>query len=91
MSTNRVDLHEYEGGKQLWFYCPGCKCSHAFTLPNWTWNGSLEKPTFSPSLLCNGHDPSSRCHSFVKDGRIQFLEDCHHHLAGKTVDVPACE
>jgi hypothetical protein len=25
------------------------------------------------------------CHSFVIDGRIQFLPDCTHALAGKTV------
>lgn len=29
------------------------------------------------------------CHSFVTDGRIQFLGDCTHHLAGQTVDIPA--
>lgn len=29
------------------------------------------------------------CHSFVTDGRIQFLGDSTHHLAGQTVDLPA--
>lgn len=29
-----------------------------------------------------------QCHSFVTDGRIQFLADCTHALAGKTVDLP---
>lgn len=28
------------------------------------------------------------CHSFVTDGRIQFLNDCTHELAGQTVDIP---
>lgn len=28
------------------------------------------------------------CHSYVTDGRIQFLADCTHGLAGKTVDLP---
>jgi hypothetical protein len=27
------------------------------------------------------------CHSFVRDGRIEFLSDCTHELAGKTVDL----
>lgn len=27
------------------------------------------------------------CHSFIKDGRIQFLGDCTHALAGKTVNL----
>lgn len=29
-----------------------------------------------------------RCHSFVTDGRIQFLADCSHKLANQTVDLP---
>ncbi len=33
----------------------------------------------------------TRCHSFVCDGRIQFLSDCTHDLAGKTVDLPDVE
>ena len=28
------------------------------------------------------------CHTFVTDGRIQFLGDCTHALAGQTVDLP---
>lgn len=31
--------------------------------------------------------PDRVCHSFVRDGRIQFLADCTHSLAGKTVDM----
>jgi len=28
------------------------------------------------------------CHSFVTDGKIQFLGDCTHELVGQTVDLP---
>jgi len=28
------------------------------------------------------------CHSFITNGRIQFLNDCTHVLAGQTVDLP---
>jgi len=28
------------------------------------------------------------CHSFVRDGKIEFLTDSTHHLAGQTVDLP---
>lgn len=28
------------------------------------------------------------CHSFVRDGRIEFLPDCTHALAGQTVELP---
>ncbi len=31
---------------------------------------------------------SSICHSFITNGRIQFLSDCTHALAGQTVDLP---
>lgn len=35
-------------------------------------------------------DPRFRtvCHSFVRDGRINFLGDSTHSLAGQTVDLP---
>lgn len=28
------------------------------------------------------------CHSFVTDGKIQFLGDCSHELANQTVELP---
>lgn len=27
------------------------------------------------------------CHSFVRNGKIQYLNDCTHKLAGKTIDL----
>lgn len=75
------------GGRLIVFDCPGCRYAHAFEVPRWTWNGSLDKPTFSPSLIV-GPDSAARCHSFVREGRIEFLSDCHHALAGQTVDLP---
>lgn len=73
------------------FHCPGCEYDHAFRVrgkdPVWGWNENLEKPTFTPSLLVNQHHPESRCHSFVVMGHIQFLNDCHHALKNKTVEI----
>lgn len=60
----------------------------------WTFNGDFEHPTFSPSILVNDDRAAPdlpRCHSFVRDGRIQFLGDCTHALAGKTVELPEDE
>lgn len=37
------------------------------------------------------HFKCFRCHSFVRDGKIQFLGDCSHDLAGQTVDLPDIE
>jgi hypothetical protein len=28
------------------------------------------------------------CHSFVADGKIQYLSDCSHFMAGETVELP---
>lgn len=83
------------GGRIYVFHCPGCQFSHPFEVDaangaGWTWNGSLDLPTFSPSLLCNqGSD--FVCHSFVRDGKIEFLSDCHHQLAGQIVELPDWE
>jgi hypothetical protein len=27
------------------------------------------------------------CHSFIRDGKIQYLSDCSHELAGQTVEL----
>jgi hypothetical protein len=87
-----VKIHEMgegpTGGRNYVFHCPGCQYGHSFEVPRWNWNGSFDKPTFTPSLLCNQHDAGSRCHSFVTDGMIQFLSDCWHPLAGQTVEIP---
>ncbi len=79
--------------REFAFHCPGCKCLHSFSVgnangPSWTWNGSFETPTFSPSLL---YPINRRCHSFVRNGMIEFLNDCFHVLAGTTVPLPEWE
>lgn len=80
--------HNEQEGVHIW--CPGCDAPHGVrTKPRgWTWNGSLVKPTFHPSLLTKDHK-HTYCHCFVVDGCIQFLSDSNHSLAGKTVDLPA--
>lgn len=40
---------------------------------------------------CDDPEPAFRCkvcHSFVTDGKIRFLGDCTHELAGQTVELP---
>lgn len=51
----------------------------------WSWNGDTEKPTLKPSILSTNH--VMRCHTWVNDGRAQFLADCSHELAGQTLDM----
>lgn len=43
------------------------------------------RPNKEPDFEC------VRCHSFVRDGCIQFLKDSTHDLAGQTVDLPDIE
>jgi uncharacterized membrane protein len=91
----KVTIYEHNGWKQCWFYCPGCKREHAFTVvvPKtvkfvpWTWNNDIDKPTFRPSLLCNKNDIKRRCHSYVTAGQITFLADSFHELKNQTVEL----
>lgn len=104
------------------FKCPGCRLYHNLPVhgagTTWEFNGDVEKPTLSPSILARGgccyeadwHEQERRrhpgaeqcdkglpdesgismchvCHSFVRDGRIEFLSDCTHSLAGQTVQL----
>ena len=93
--------NEYAGDVYYMFDCPGCGLSHMPRTggqpgrPLWTFNGDVERPTFEPSILVRrtyGADKTQQvCHSFVRDGKIQFLGDCTHELAGQTVDLPEVE
>jgi hypothetical protein len=90
------------------FHCPACREGHAVPIDGpraWGFNGSFERPTFTPSILVSWSEPSDVegefddlskdkkhvCHSFVTDGVIQYLGDCTHPLAGQSVPLPAIE
>lgn len=67
--------------------------------PQWAFDGNFDAPTFSPSVLGHrqkwigdesgqqGHYVDVVCHSFVRAGKIEYLSDCTHELAGKTVPM----
>ena len=90
-------LRSLEGGRVA-FMCPGCRGMHQVGIgtgpgPRWGYNSDPDKPTFTPSVYVNAPGPyhtdaAPSCHSFVTEGRIQFLPDCTHALAGQTVDLP---
>lgn len=80
------------------FLCPGCNWTHmVYTRERnqldaqWAFNGDLIRPTFKPSIGVFMKDPARRCHSFVTDGQIQFLNDSYHALSGQTVPLPPIE
>lgn len=105
-------VHKLSGGNfDFMIFCPACKCGHGIDTKRWQFNGDMEKPTISPSILvrsghympehkgscwCNYNEENKDnpapfkcgvCHSFVTDGKIQYLSDCTHELAGQTVEL----
>lgn len=82
------------------FKCPACNSIHQIYVdvgintqantPKWGWNRSEESPTFTPSILvtCDLPTGETRCHSFVNDGKIKYLDDCTHDMKGTEVELP---
>lgn len=76
-----------QGGDHI-IFCPACQMGHFFDA-RWKFNGDKEKPTFTPSLVVTYElgGRQVRCHSWVRDGMIQYCDDSTHELAGKTVPL----
>lgn len=79
------------------FNCPGCNEPHVIPTTGscaWQFNGDVDRPTLSPSILQyeskwpDGTIGFQRCHSFVREGHIEYQTDCGHALAGQTVELP---
>lgn len=76
------------------FYCPGCDQCHGIDDRRWTVTGTPDNPTLRASILIPYVPPYEtyparpQCHSFITDGRIEYLSDSTHALAGQTVDLP---
>ena len=105
------------GDEGLSYWCQGCDSWHSIKTKgagSWGWNGNVDRPTSTPSVLLQGKRMTEKgraehqawvaagmpkpapatfdsapycCHSFVTDGRVQFLGDCTHQLAGQTVEL----
>lgn len=99
----------------LMFVCPGCESEDEegrlvgglHMLPvsgnppgaRWDFDGNLEAPTLSPSILTR-HEHARKyvdgelkdiglfvCHSYLRAGQFEFLADCTHKFAGSTVPM----
>ena len=81
-------------GKQYLFWCPGCRCLHSVDerddnmRPSWTFSGTLEAPTFIPSVR---YGNPTRCHFYVCNGELVYMQDCQHRYMGKTVPMESIE
>lgn len=77
------------GRQSYWLWCPACDDAVRID-SSWQWNGDLERPTFTPSILTRGYHGQQVervCHSFLTDGVWHFLPDCTHDKAGQDVPV----
>lgn len=81
------------------FWCPGCNTRHfvnteneGYDHPIWGFNEDVDKPTITPSIKVTMPNHTTMgvddiCHSFIRDGKIEYLSDCTHELAGKTIEM----
>lgn len=98
-TEDRMILIEENDIKTALLYMPGLPMHVQINLagphPVWGWNGSKDKPTFSPSVLTRIPWGTERReivnHVFIRDGRISYLSDCSHEFAGRSMDLPRLE
>ncbi len=76
-------LRNIDGGYSHW--CPGCSKMHAINTdradrPCWTFNGDLERPSFSPSVNITGKQT-------VKDAEGKWTGEWVRDAAGNALDM----
>lgn len=82
-------------------WCEGCKEAHLIEVdiphgytahdPIRRFNGSINLPTFYPSLLVtsiDGNNDRRVCSYYVTEGHIAYLPETTHHLSGLAVELP---
>lgn len=85
------NLHQY-----VYYWCGGCECAHSIPAERWNWNKSTESPTLSPSVrhfipAMGGRPEVTTCHYHLKEGILEYCDDCPHSLKGQKVplqDIP---
>jgi hypothetical protein len=93
----------WQRGPNYLHWCLGCQCGHVYPTnringPNWSFNGNVEKPSFTPSMrIFTPAGPYGEndemvpektiCHYYVTDGQIAYCSDSDHELAGKTLPL----
>ena len=80
------------------FYCPACDTSHSFNVEGWTLIDTAKGPTVSPSLKITGYittrageSEEVHCHLFIREGKLVYLPDYKHDMAGETVPMVSYE
>jgi hypothetical protein len=65
MTSARVYGVKTDGGLMHEFWCPGCHDVHSIRIghtphPCWHWNGSLDEPSYTPSIRVTGVQPATK-------------------------------
>ena len=85
---SKIKIHPNDESMHM-FWDPAMNEPNAFYVrkdgSGWKWTGDFERPTVTPSILLTR--PGYVDHLFISDGKIQYLNDCTHDLAGSTVDM----
>lgn len=87
-----VAVRNHGGEQYVWYHCPGCGHCHGVPSERWHWNGSVGSPTLSPSVrhfipAGERRQEHTVCHYFVRDGHLEFCNDCDHSYAGQRVKM----
>lgn len=73
------------------YICPACNEEHEIN-DSWQIEEKDGIVNISPSILFRAEsfsypEKNRVCHSFVKNNKIEYLNDCTHKMAGMTVDM----
>ncbi len=87
----KIAVRNHQGVEYIYYWCAGCKCTHSVPTQRWNWNKSVESPTLSPSVRHfiqprNGPE-QTLCHYHLRNGILEYCEDCPHELNGKKVPL----
>lgn len=103
---HNTKLWERKGATVSYFllWCPACGFGHVFEYPRWSFNGNLDKPTFTPSLrifvritkevddkLIDTGEIRTVCHFNLVDGQLQYAGDNPHQFNSQIItmqDIP---
>jgi len=89
----------YGQPEQTWqtlvMWCPACDHMVSLSVSKpadsdvyWEWDGDLEAPTLSPSIMTRtGPGMDHVCHSFLRAGIWEYLPDCTHRMANQNVPM----
>lgn len=87
-----MKIKKIEDGQYI-FLCPGCDTHHWFRTKAgedesvWKKSGGDDDLTVKPAISAYPTRKESFCSLTITNGKIKFHKDCHHDLAGKTVDM----